>query len=376
MKKALFIGALACITAFYACKKDGTTTTVTKTVRDTTILNSYATGLVNADTLTAGIKVAHGSNVTGTLPAASTDAAAPKLDSFFLKSYSVIKSRYLAIYPSITSGNIAGYYVQIAGAGSYFKLDYTAAYNIRKAARKVDSKGLHQPFSARGDDEGNMDSSIVFKLPASINGDTFYVKYAAFDSEGRVSNAATARVVILPEGRDSFTDSLSGNWKYLGWNNYEDGQWQNEDYNTDTINQNYNYYSCNNDQLTPTGNEDDIDIKDYESSFSEIYSIGKYSITVTDINRSLELNLSTSTCSNYVYDKTEHTHIGNGGYTYDPSSGKFTIIYDDSRYSSLEMDFETYYLNEVTATYFILSYRANDDTDNNGFTAYYKFIKL
>ncbi|WPV68173.1 hypothetical protein [Chitinophaga sp. LS1] len=368
MKKIILSGVLASVVAFYACTKEGTTTTITNTVHDTTIVTTYASGIANADTLTAGLKVAYGSSVTGTFPAASADASAPVLDSLYNKTYTVIKSRYLIIYPPNVSGNVAGYYVQIAGAASYFKIDYTQAYGLRKAAKQARAAATKTP-NARGIGDGYIDSTIVFKLPATINGDTFYVKYAAYDTLGRVSDAITATVLVLPEGSDKWTDSLTGTWNYYGHNYYYNGSWEYTDYQVDTL---YNYnqnFDCNNDQLSFGST---LTIPYYKNIYHSSYSFDNYSFTYSYSNNYGYLDMNTSTCSNYVYNLNYSADSEEGGFSYDPATKKFTVIYDGS--SNVDISYDSYHLAELTDKYMILSYKESDN-DYNGTIDYYKYIK-
>src|SRR6186713_2870048 len=107
MKKILFFGALVGTVTFYACKK-GETITVTNTVHDTTTntIKVFASGKINGDSLSSDINVAYGARISdSTFPAASTDASAPVLDTTYSRTYTVIPSRYLTVYPP----NVAGY---------------------------------------------------------------------------------------------------------------------------------------------------------------------------------------------------------------------------------------------------------------------------
>lgn len=368
MKKVILFGVLASVAGFYACTKEGTTTTITNTVHDTTIITTHATGIVNADTLMAGLKVGYGTSVTGTFPTASADASAPVLDTLYNKTYTVVKSRFLTIYPPNVAGNVAGYYVQIAGAASYFKIDYTQAAGQRKAAKQARAAVTKNP-SARGYGDGYIDSTIVFKLPATINGDTFYVKYAAYDTLGRVSHTITATVLVLPEGSKALTDSLAGTWTYAGYNYYYNGSWEYDDYQVDTLyyyNQNFN---CNNDQLSWGS---DLTIPYYKYIYHRSWSFDNYSFSYNNTENYGYLNLSTSTCSNYVYDMNNSSYGGTGGLSFDPKTRKLTVIYDEE--SNIDLSYDTYYLSELTNTNMILSYNEGDG-DNNGGISIYKYIK-
>lgn len=371
MKKALLFSVVASAIGLYSCKKDGTTTTITNTIRDTTIINQFASGVANADTLTANIQVAHGASVTGEFPTSSTDAAAPVLDSLYKKTYTVIKSRYLVIYPPVSGGNIAGYYIQIAGAKSYFKVDYTQAYGWRKATTA----------DGREEATGYVDSTIIIKLPTTINGDTFYVKYAAYDEQNRVSKAITATALVLPEADDAFTNKATGSWQYYSTNYYEGGNWRYDDYQVDTGGTSSAKYTCNNDELvySTTG---ELDVITQATTRWRKFTIGKYSFSEQNYYRSRSLDPYNSTCTDYTYSLYENNDENSyGGYSYDPASKKVTFIYESnirarSSNNSSNTDFysATYKLVEITANYLILS-ETNQTSDQNDEVRYYKYIK-
>jgi hypothetical protein len=371
MKKALFLGVVASAIGLYACKKDGTTTTITNTVRDTTIINQFASGVVNADTLMSGIKVAHGASVSSEFPASSTAAAAPELDTLYKKTYTVVQSRFLAIYPPVVSGNISGYYVQIAGAKSHFKVDYTQAYGWRK---RVTPDG-------RESAEGYIDSSIVIKLPTTIKGDTFYVKYAAYDDQNRVSKAITATVLVLPEADDEFTSKATGKWQYYSTNYVKDNVWSYENYLVDTGGISTAHFTCNNNLLNanPDG---ELEVTSQNTTRYRLFTIGKYSYTDEQYYKSLTLDITSSTCSDYVYTKYENTSLRtSGGYSYDPESKRVTFVVEESGMtrsgdqSNINLYTETYKLVEITATYLVLAETAIHNDDYNYGLQYFRYNK-
>lgn len=372
MKKAILLGVVASAMGFYACKKDGTTTTITNTTRDTTIINQFASGVANPDTLSAGIKVAYGTNVSGTFPTSSTDAAAPVLDAEYNKTYTVVKSRYLVIYPPATKGNILGYYVQIAGASSYFKVDYTKEYGIRK----------NNTASDRSDVEGNYDSTIVLKLPTTIKGDTFYVKYAAYDAQNRVSNAITATALVQPEADDEFTNKASGKWLYYGVNYYNEGQWDYDDYQVVTEGSLVENLTCIGDKPSRTGEGSYAYGTVQYYSNTRQFDIGKYSFYESYIYKERNLDFEASSCGNFIYKAAapRADTAGYGGYSYDPISKNVTFIYEYANLarvvpgqSNLGFYSRTFKLVELTDSYLILSY--TDISDDNNTISFFKYIK-
>jgi hypothetical protein len=388
MKKVLLFSAIAGMVTFYACKK-GDTVTVTKDVHDTTTntVTVFASGKINGDSLSTGINVAYGTRISdSTLPAASTDAAAPVLDTTYNKVYKVVKSRYLTIYPPNVSGFVSGYYVQIVGAKSYFKIDYPAAEGFRKAARKAELARLSKETNgrestkpvntARGTGEGYIDSTIVFKLPASVNGDTFYIKYAAYDESNRVSKPVTAMVVFLPSASAGLTDSLTGNWRYMYHSDYYNGV-VDDDWSVDTGYSYNSYYNCTDNKLTGAESETEYYIPYYIRSYNRGYTLGKYSMTYFYRTSRQYINLDLSSCSNPVYDLGNVSQYqDNGGYSYDARSKKITFITDGNGegYSNIDLSYNTYYLSSLTDSTMILSAQGGESADDN-YTDLYKYIK-
>src|SRR3954470_8929142 len=126
MKKILLFSAVACSIAFYACKKDSTTTTP-----DTTTPPA-----IDPVALSSAINVGYGTSITGSFPAASTTADGPVLmsDGYDKRTYYAVNDRYVVIFPHLVTGSVAGYYVKINGAANYYKIDYAAGYDLRKAS--------------------------------------------------------------------------------------------------------------------------------------------------------------------------------------------------------------------------------------------------
>ena len=398
MKKVLLFGAIAGMVTMYACKKD--TVTVTNTVHDTTkttiiktdTVTVFASGKINADTLTTGINLAYSAGITGEFPAASTDAAAPVLDSTYKRNYRVIRSRYLTVYPPNVSGFVQGYYVQIVGAKSYFKVDYPAAEVERKAARQAKAARLAKAgngrqsvkdlSNSRGNGEGFIDSALVFKLPASVHGDTFYIKYAAYDQQNRVSTPVTAMVIILPAGNAEFTQSLNGSWLKYEYRSIRNGVVQeggeerigarddNGGWSVDTGNAYSTYFTCSNDKLDYGNSNAPYFYLYATSSNKETYTFSQYALSLHTRSVSKNWDRNLSTCSGIVFNISDYSSDSNGGYSYDAASQKITFIWDGSN-----LEYDTYNVISVANSEIILSSSNNDDEDDDNYVRQYKYIK-
>lgn len=383
MKKFSVLGALLGALVFYACKKEDKTITVTNTVNDTINQTIWLNGQVDANTLTAAVTVGYASKVTDSiLPAASTNADAPVLDTMYQRTYSVVKGQYLTIYPPNLSGYVAGYYVQIVGANSYFKVDYPAANTDRKAARAAaraklaasnGKKATQMPVFTRGSGEGYIDSAIVIKLPLTISGDTFYVKYAAYDTLNRVSKPITATVIVLPQGDAAFNELLAGTWNYISYRNYSLDN-TTEDWTTDTVyNYNYGYYTCSNNTLSQSGTETDLSIPYNVNHYTWTYNFGSYTFVSAYTNYYGSLDIANSTCSNYVY--TTSSNYGgsdDGTFSYDPTTHRLMLIYTQN--SNLDLNYDIYYVSELTAHKLVLTYSDGENSDDQ-YLYMYQFTK-
>lgn len=367
MKKIYLLGAFLGALAFYACKKEEKTVTVTNTVNDTVWLND----LVNPDTLTAGITVGYGTSVaSATFPTASANG--PVLDTFYNNTYQVVEGSYLIIYPPNVSGYVAGYYVQIAGAKSSFKISYKEADAQRKAARRAQTTNGAKNY---GDATGFIDAAIVIKMPAEITGDTFYVKYAAFDSLDRVSTPVTATVVVMPQGDATFNNALAGTWLYTSTMEYGNGSSTDAAFVVDTLVSDENqYFTCNNGTLTTSSSVTDIYLSTSYYRYALTYTFDKYSYNLHFDRNSLTLNVGNSTCSNYVYDVNTHWVTDYNGYTsYDAATHKLTLI-RNTYTSNISFDYDTYTVVELTDHTLVLGYQTTGDNDSQT-TSLSKYVK-
>jgi hypothetical protein len=337
MKKILLLSAAACSLLFYACKKDSNTDT-TKPITEDTVPT------IDPVALASNIKVGYSATSdTGNIPAAASVADAPVLDARYNgQTYYAVNNRYVVIYPTSLSGEVKGYYLMINGSNTHFKIDYATAYNLRKgkvaARKKGDLSGLRE-----GD---NSDSSIVIKLPAGLQGDTFSVKYAAYDSLNRVSNTINAIVSVVASANAADDAALLGTWKLT--------KYQIEDEQFPVLipdSTNFAYYSCVNNALTLTNNSADIKIAGDINTFglffnfkaNNLLNLGQTYTTAT-------FDQESSTCSNLVYTTTTQTSPDQPGisYAYNATTKMMTMIYDyDGRGDNLTT--QQYTVTELTS---------------------------
>lgn len=361
MKSHYMIVAL--VICLFACKKEDKTVTVTETVHDTIYNPIPIDNAVNPDDLSAGITVGYGSRAAdATFPAASPDG--PVIDTSYHRLYKVVEDNYLVIYPPNLSGNVAGYYVQIAGATSYFKIDYTKA------------KGLRNTAGARnyGNATGYVDSTIVIKMPIAITGNRFNLRYAAYDSQNRVSLPVTANVTVLPQGSPAFNDSLSGTWSYASFRSYGDG-YNNEVWAQDTLKSySQKYYTCNNGKLVESSAKTELSLTYYGFVEHRYLTFSRYNYSIKSNSAYRTLDLVNSSCTNYTYTYISSSDgAETGSISYDPSIHRLTMITENS--SNTALSYISYDVIALTDHQLILAYNRYDDNSDAQYTYQYEYTK-
>lgn len=356
MKKILLLSTAACCLILYACKKDDTTTTpVTEEPKPA----------IDPVALAATIKVGYSATSdTGAIPAASSDAGAPVLDTRYdNQTYYAVNNRYIVIYPQSLSGAVKGYYLKINGTNAHFKIDYTTAYNLRKA--KKDGLSVLR----EGD---NSDSSIVIKLPAGLKGDTFSIKYAAYDSLNHVSNTISAVVSIIAAANSTDDAALQGTWKMT---KYEiEGQTLPFGLSDST---DFAYYTCEDNALVSSSNEDDIEIAGSIYNYDFIFRFSaNNALNLSQTYTASYFDQASSTCSNLVYTTSTETDPDSEiGYSYNATTKILTMIYDQKG-TGTNISTQQYTVTTLTSDKLAMYFIASDDNDHDLLAvAHVEFIK-
>ncbi|WP_160713387.1 hypothetical protein [Chitinophaga solisilvae] len=187
MKKLLLMAAVV-LSCLYACRKnDGASPDSGNPPVTTPVLPDPQ----DPGAMTKAVKVAHGKLVKGEYPTGS-GASAPMLkEDEYLAVPSVAGGQYI-IVPLIThtAAAVKGAYVKIAGADSYFEIDFSAPYNARKSG---------QPYlSASGNATGVVaDSAICIRLPEQIKPALLTIEFAARYKDDKISNKVVAGFNII-----------------------------------------------------------------------------------------------------------------------------------------------------------------------------------
>jgi hypothetical protein len=348
MTKIILLSAVACCMVFYACKKDGDTDSTKPAPEDT-----IAAPLIDPVALASNVKIGYGgTSITGAFPATTTSAATPVLDSIYDgRTYNTVNNRYVVIYPRVMSGFISGYYLKINGADSYFKIDYSSAYGVRKAKSKK---------TGARDAVDNVDSSIVIKIPDGLKGDTFSIKYAAYDSLNNVSNTISAIVKVSASANATDDALVMGSWHETAYKDYETADWEPKN---DIDSGDFRYYICVDGQLQDS--DGGIEIPSYRTTntYDLIFSAKNAYQMVNFYNRSY-LDLGQSSCSNFVFNLDYGgTEYNNGGYSYNATTKVITLINDQNGTGNY-ITTTLYHVKEITATTLVI-YEIYDDNNSH-----------
>jgi hypothetical protein len=309
MRKLIF--AFAVILSISSCKKDSK--------EEESNINTS-----DPNAVTAAVKVWHGSLVTGQPPAPSNNNNV-QLDASVNDEVVAIAGRYAIISPEIVTGNIAGYYLQINGAGSYFKIDFSKP----RTTNRVRTNSSHSRLALRlsGDSSNNADSAIVITIPDNIQPGEFCVTYCAYDAQGNVSNLVTTCVTVTSFGGDASVSYLEGNWKFTGSKDPDD-IWESINGNDTSYIDGYcvdgrpGYY-C--DSLDCSS----LRFIDYIGTYNDVMTFGKTG-ALQYKSEGMEKNIliDSSSCSSLKYESSPFSEEINGAWSYDGGTKKITLIFD------------------------------------------------
>ncbi len=134
----------------------------------------------------AGVLVIPGAQANaGNAPAPSGTPDAPVISGGQTSTQSSNGSTAQFPFTYSTQSNVAGCYVQVVGAGSYFNV----------------------PYSASSGTSGQI--VIPVTIPTNVSGGSFGLTYCVYNSSGLVSNYITTNVAVLQLGTGTVQVSLS-----------------------------------------------------------------------------------------------------------------------------------------------------------------------
>jgi major membrane immunogen (membrane-anchored lipoprotein) len=337
MKKILLFSAVASVLLFNACKKDKNNDTETPTVDD-------------RNALIDKIKVSYGTLVKGALPTTTSTAETPTLRTEE-DTILAISGRYLLIQPSLmneSEAEVKGYYIQVNGTNSYFKIDFSTTRGLRKATKN------HKSLLREGD---NADSIIVIKLPENIKSDTISFTYAAYDASNNVSNHVIVYASILTAGNSEDNKIFAGTWK-VNRNKFNDEAWQ-DHYKENTS---FIPYHCAEDGTLTYCYDESTSCFNLPAS---IYSYTKHNLVFTEKNRVDEISnyivkrfdFDLSNCDNFLYyPEVSEDDNYTSSWSYDKTNKILTFVDDNAGSdNSSYYDYYTLTVEEITANKLVVS---------------------
>lgn len=199
MKKILLALVTVCTIVVVSCKKEsgGSNKQPVVSSKDPVALSK-------------SLKIWHATRQPGVAPSPRGGANAPSVTGPTEK-VQALNGQFAIVKPQVLSGSIAGYYIGIAGAGEYFKLDYSKPRDAGRPAGRKPRRFLQRPL-------GGEDSSIVVAIPSNLQvPDTFCITYCPYDSLGNIGQPVTTCIYVSQLGGDASTAWVSGRWRIVSY---------------------------------------------------------------------------------------------------------------------------------------------------------------
>ena len=336
MKRLLLLSFVA--VSFFACSKDN---------KEETPPVDYT----NPTVLSAALKVQYGVAIKGAMPVGSGAAGAPVLNVPNNNRVTVaVSGRYAVITPELSSGKFKGYYLKVAGAESYFKVDFSQPKDGRKAAHATHSL-------LRQDGE---DSLIVIKLPENANLDTFKIEYAVYDSTNVVSNVIKESIAVLPPAGGADGAALVGNWQTYRYKDTGESEW------TIAVGRDTSWtpLKCVNGKLVYSE-----DGTPYATTISDVLSdegtFNANGILTWEYKETRSyLDEMESGCANLKYIVNNDNDAFRGGWSYNAARKELTLVYDeDGQVNGDNFEVIVHHILELTATKVLISSPDGDLTE-------------
>lgn len=337
MKRLLFLSFVA--VSFFACSKDDKNETPPVDYTNPTVLSS-------------ALKVQYGVTIKGAMPVGTGAAGAPVLDVANNNRVTVaVSGRYAVITPELSSGKFKGYYLKVAGADSYFKVDFSQPKDGgRKAAHATHSL-------LRQDGE---DSLIVIKLPENANLDTFKIEYAVYDSSNVVSNVIKESIAVLPPAGGADGAAFVGSWQTYRYKDTGDTAWT----MAVGVDTSWTPLKCLNGKLVYSQ-----DGTPYATNiFNRLSDEGAFNangiLTWESKEAYTYLDEIESGCANLKYVVTNYNDVFRGGWSYNATRKELTLVFDeDGQVNGDNFEVIVHHILEITTTKILISSPEGDLTE-------------
>ncbi len=249
------------------------------------------------------ISITGATEVAGNPPAPSTDLDAPVINS----SDNLVTSQggNPTLRVDVSSGDVAGIYLQIAGADSYYDIPASAFTGGRIAQVSQD------------------EPAIEIAIPDDMQPGIFCADYCIYDSELRVSNIVTVCIEVTSFGGEN-SDFLLGTWEIVTITETDGVETEVIQVGTDVSEYTFNVnWGCG-----------DGTFQDLQVTETEFYDFIRLTFSeggAVRFQSSYEDRIfdnTNTTCQGVVYIEDSGTEDVTGAWSYDQSTSRLILVLD------------------------------------------------
>ncbi|MEM9340024.1 MAG: hypothetical protein AAGA66_14910, partial [Bacteroidota bacterium] len=256
--------------------------------------------LSDANAVSESITVPGAEVESGDPPEPSQDPEAPELSGEDVDALSV-QGGELFIDLELLSGDVAGIYLQIPGADSYFDIPASAFLGGRVA-----------------DDDG---PAFSLELPDNIEPGEFCADVCVYDSDERVSNVIEVCVTVSELGGEN-SDFLIGTWNITQFVDEFDGEVDTRVVGVLDIDSLDFPFLCEGGQETK-----DVTVEVSEkTNFVKVTFSGNGALKIEESREEKYVDFESSTCEDVQFKEKEDDSVAEGGWSYDNDTDQLILI--------------------------------------------------
>ncbi len=268
---------------------------------------------------------------TGNPPAPTTGPDTPVLnENSSEEDYGAVAGRSFYLNPDVTSGEVAGVYLQIKGASEYYDIPTnTGSTTGRFGKHKSNSR-----FSKIA--RTNESNPIEIEIPDNLEPGEFCAVYCVYDEEGQVSNTVEVCIEIIEFGGEGSDFFAGQTWELFSTSETYDGMTEVELVGEDDIDTYDTQIFCGNDVFE---NMTVTEIFRTNYLYLTLATNGAYELTSEEYSKYLDYE--NSNCQNLAYTEETDTYEETGVWTYDDVSKTMTVVteyvdeYDGETYTDI-----------------------------------------
>ena len=159
----------------------------------------------DANSLSNALIIANATEINGPLPQPSDSETAPRIEGNVPEIISSNGSTFLLPFQYSATNSLAGYYIQIRGADSYYDLPYTGL------APDIVQVGVETVGAPAAPLIGAGSTLITVGLPQNVGVGFFETVYGVYDDQGQTSNFIDTVIEVVNVGTGILQISLSWN---------------------------------------------------------------------------------------------------------------------------------------------------------------------